>query len=45
MIIYDGYIWEMVDDPICDDGEVDCYLDCTECPYFTDCFMITGNAE
>ena len=45
MIIYDGYVWEMADDPICDDDGIDCYEDCTECPNFADCFMIVENAE
>lgn len=39
MIEYDGYVWELVDDPICDVGDWDyCYEDCTECPEFENCF-------
>lgn len=32
--------YHLIDDPICDDGEIDAYENCEECPYFYDCMEV-----
>ena len=34
-IYFDGYLWSIEDDPLCEDGSTPSYEDCRDCP----CFM------
>lgn len=40
MVAYDGKLWELVDDGACEiDDSLPTYIDCRDCPLFTDCYL------
>ena len=44
MIAYDGKLWELADDGICEiDDSLPTYEDCRDCPLFTECYLQIGD--
>ena len=44
MIVYDGKLWELIDDGACEvDYSLPTYVDCRDCPLFTDCYLQIGD--
>lgn len=37
-IYFNGYLWSIEDDPLCEDGSTPSYEDCRDCPLFYECY-------
>lgn len=36
--------YHLIDDPICDDENINTYENCEECPYFYDCMEVEDDS-
>ena len=35
--------YRLIDDPLCEDGSIDTYENCEDCPFFLDCMEVNND--